>query len=363
MSDLPAYLIRYQKQYGLMGLSAAVFRGDSLLFAQGTGLAQKNPDLPVTNQTVFLAASLSKTLVAVAVMQLVEQRKLNLDADINQYLDFRLTNPKRPAAVITCRHLMTHTSGLADTYYDELVAQDPFQFYFDKTDPPLSLQAIVQAFFRPTGRYYAINSFMDVVPGSQDAYSYSNVATTLLAYVVERAAGQPFAQLTKTTIFEPLGMTRTSWQIGSFSPGEMAWQFRNDGTAYGNYTLGLWPAGGLRTTPTDLSRFMRAVALGGSLDGKRILTQASVTQMLTPTLDLGDGAALGLSWAKIQAGPYHNLRGFIGQSEGVNSQMFFDPTTQVGAVVLVNQDYAEANDASTLLNVITDLLDSVQKAR
>lgn len=103
------------------------------------------------------------------------------------------------------------------------------------------------------------------------------------------------------------GLGRTSWQIGSYKADEMAFQYNGDGTLYGNYTLVLWIASELRSTAADLLLLLPTVALGGSLNGKRILSMQSTEAMLA------------LIWAKVELGSYKSLRGYIGQSEGANS--------------------------------------------
>lgn len=101
-----------------MGLSVAVVKNDELVFSKGYGLANQETKRPATDESIFLIASISKTVTGMAVMQLAERGKLGLDTDINQYLPLKLTNPKKPNAIITCRHLTTYTATIVDGHYD-----------------------------------------------------------------------------------------------------------------------------------------------------------------------------------------------------------------------------------------------------
>lgn len=114
------------------GVSAAVVRGDALLWSGATGTANKERNVAASDDSVYLIASVSKTVTAWAVMQLVEDGKLDLDADINTYLPFAIRNPKQTGAMITLRHLLTHTSGITDDYYGEVAFPT---FYTKDADP------------------------------------------------------------------------------------------------------------------------------------------------------------------------------------------------------------------------------------
>ncbi len=333
------------KQEGLMGLSVAVVKGDKLVFSKGYGLANQETNQPATNESIFLIASISKTATGMAAMQLVEQGKLSLDTDINQYLPFKLTNPKNPQAVITCRHLMTHTATVVDAHYNQVA--NPALYTFG-SDPTLSLADFTRAFFVPGGTYYSPDSFGAGSPGGR--YAYTNLGIALLGYIVEVVAKKPFDQYTNDMIFAPLGMTKTSWRLRDLPAAGLAMPYNDQNKPYGHYTFADYPNGGLRTTVNDLSKFLRAVMLGGALNGKRVLSAAGIAEISRiqyPTL--AGAERQGLIWGYVRptdvgASPGPQLPtevfGHAGGEQGVFTLMFFDPATRAGAIVFTNEDVA-----------------------
>ena len=146
--------------------------------------------------------SISKTFTATAAMQLWEKGMLQLDVDINKYLDFKITNPKYPDKPITIFQILTHTSSIQDgkAYHESYSCGDPTQ----------SLHDWIYNNLNPDGTYYYQgSSFGDWSPGTNT--KYSNVAFGLLGLIVEKLAKKPFNEYCKENIFKPLGMINTGW--------------------------------------------------------------------------------------------------------------------------------------------------------
>lgn len=134
------------RQTDLAGVSVVLVKNEQVLLARGYGVANVATHLPMTANTPMLLASVSKTVTAVAAMQLVEAGKLDLDRDINLYLPFRVRNPQHPDVPITTRMLLTHTSSISDN--------DPFpEVAYSKGDSPIALGAILRDYLTPQGRY------------------------------------------------------------------------------------------------------------------------------------------------------------------------------------------------------------------
>ncbi len=349
------------KKEGLMGLSVAVVKNDKLVFSKGYGFVNQETKQPATNESIFLIASISKTITGMAVMQLVEQGKLGLDTDINNYLPFKLTNPKNPNATITCRHLMTHTATIVDAHYEQVA--NPALYTFGG-DPTLSLADFARAFFVPGGTYYSPNSFGSGNPGGQ--YEYTNLGIALLGYVVEAVAKKPFDQYTNEMIFGPLGMTKTSWRLRDLPAAELAMPYTDKNKPYGHYTFADYPNGGLRTTVNDLSKFLRAIMLGGVFNGKRVLSVTSVAELERiqyPTLPGAERQ--GLVWgyvspADVGASPAQGLPaqvfGHAGGEQGVFTLMFFDPVSRAGAIIFTNEDIASEQGYQRLIDLELSLI-------
>lgn len=357
LAALDPLMTDFMAKYKQTSMAAAIVKKDKIVWSKGYGVANKATNLAATDETVYFVASVSKPVTAVATMQLVEQGRINLDTDINQYLPFRVVNPKSPTAVITCRDLMTHRSGLTDEHYDNLVRANLSTFYALDRDPPIGLTDFCRAFLSPTGQYYNPDTFEASQPGTARPFTYGNLNITLLACVVEAVARQPFDRYCTDKIFVPLGMRKTSWRIADFQLNQLAMMYGANGTPYGHYTISVYPAGGLRTTAQDLSRFLGAVLGNGTWQGQTILSPASVRAMVdtrTPGPS-APGEGIGLVWLQLKQDEY-SLTGHDGGSEGANALMFYNPKTAVGALVFTNQDFQQPTDVLNFFALLASLI-------
>lgn len=256
-----------QWQYHVPGISVAVIQDGQAIFAKGYGysdLENKTPVDPYT--TLHRPGSNGKLLVWTAVLQLVEQGKLDLDRDINDYLDFSIPNKLhngKETEPITLHHLLTHTAGFEEVITGVFVL-DP-----EEMQP---LGAYLQS--NLPGRVFA--------PGTTAAYS--NYGTSLAAYIVERAANQPFSTYVEEHIFQPLGMTRSTFQQPL--PPALA-KDMSKGYIYqnGKYTAGdfeyvqSYPAGGLTCSTMDMAKLIIAHLQLGAYGDERILKEETALLM------------------------------------------------------------------------------------
>src|SRR6266571_4097400 len=193
-TDLQAFLDGFMPQQiekaDIAGAVVAVVKDGKVLFEKGYGYADAEKKTPVSPQdTLFRPGSISKTFTWTAVMQQVEQGKLNLDADVNQYLDFKV--PATFGKPTTLRDIMTHRSGLEETVKDLFVGSEKD--------------------LMPMARYLPSRLPAQIFPpGTVPAYS--NYATTVAAYMVQRVSGQPFADYVEEHFFKPLNMTRATFR-------------------------------------------------------------------------------------------------------------------------------------------------------
>jgi CubicO group peptidase (beta-lactamase class C family) len=251
---------------GIPGAVVVVVKDGQILSARGFGYANAEKRIPVDpDRTLFRPGSVSKLVTWTAVMQLVEQRKLDLDTDVNRYLDF--TIPPRDGQPVTLRNLMTHTAGFEE-------AAKNIIDYAPAKAPPLGplLKAWVPE------RIFAAGT----------TPAYSNYATALAGYIVERSSGETFDDYVDGHIFKPLGMRHASFRqplppaleplvsVGYGKPGE---------TPRGFEVVGPAPAGSLSASGTDMGRFMIAHLQHGELDQQRILAAATADTMHNSPLD------------------------------------------------------------------------------
>jgi CubicO group peptidase (beta-lactamase class C family) len=232
----------------IAGATVAVVKDGKLLFAQGFGYADLKTKKPVVaDETLFRPGSVSKLFTWTSVMQLVEQKKLDLDADINTYLDFKV--PEAFGKPITLRNIMTHTSGFEESITDLFVLK-PEQLY------PLHdyiLKRMPERIFEP-GKVVA----------------YSNFATTIAGYIVQRVSGEKFEDYIANHIFKPLGMAHASFvqPLPAALQGGMSVGYKqaSDPTPVPYELVEPSPAGALAATSTDMAKFMIAqLADGGTL--------------------------------------------------------------------------------------------------
>src|SRR5215207_5185840 len=179
---------REMQKHHIAGAAVSVVKDGKLFFAKGYGYADLENKIPVDpERTNFRIGSLAKLFTWTAVMQLAEQGKLDLNADVNDYLDFRI--PDTYPQPITLKDLMTHTPGFEDLYYERF-AKDP-----NELQPPREwLISHMPARVRPPGEVAA----------------YSSYGTALAGYIVARVSGEPYDQYIQEHILSPLGMLHTT---------------------------------------------------------------------------------------------------------------------------------------------------------
>ena len=270
-ADVEAWLDGYMpyaiKTGDIAGAVVVIVKDGQILTERGYGYADVAKRTPVDPQrTLFRPGSVSKLVTWTAVMQLVEQGKLDLDRDVNAYLDFKI--PPRDGKPITLRNIMTHTAGFEE-------AAKNIMFY--EPERLASLGEYMKAWV-PT-RIFA--------PGGTPAYS--NYATALAGYIVERVSGQSFDDYVDSNIFAPLGMHHSSFRqplpprlAASMSKGYPT--ASEDASKY--EIVGPAPAGSMASTGADMARFMIAHLQEGELGGKRILRPETIEKMHNSPLTL-----------------------------------------------------------------------------
>ena len=252
------------------GATVLVRRDGKELLKKGYGfsdIAKKKPVDP--DSTIFRLASISKLFTWISVMQLVEQGKLDLDADVNRYLDFQIA----PAfgKPVTLRNLMTHTGGFEEEIRDILV-----------TDPKKAT---------PLREFLIENQPRRMFPPGE-VPAYSNYGVGLGGYIVQRASGQMFEDYVAEHIFQPLAMKHSSFrqplaQELAALPSE-GYRSNTEKPAVGFEIFTPAPAGGISSTASDMGRFAEALLNGGQLDGHRILKPETLQSMWTKQFGTSD---------------------------------------------------------------------------
>src|SRR5438874_5740751 len=295
----------------------SVVKDGQVLFQKGYGYADveaKKPVLP--EQTLFRPGSISKLFTATAVMQLVEQGKLDLDRDVNEYLDFAI--PKTYPEPITLRRLLTHTAGFEDTLKNLFVAHES------------DLKLL---------RAYLVNQMPARIFPPGKVPSYSNYGFTLAGYIVERVSGEKFERYIDNHILKPLRMTNSTFDQPL--PPELAAQmskgYLNAAKKPRDFEfVQAAPAGSLSTTAADMTRFMLAFLQDGSVDGVAILKPETVRQMETRQFELHPMiSGLGLTFMEYCLNPVRVIA-HGGDTVYFHSDMVLVPDAHVGYFVSYN---------------------------
>ena len=311
------------------GLSIGMISKGKIAWTQGYGVNSLSSNLPVTNESRFKANQAADVMVAVAVMQLVERGLLDIDADINDYLEHDLTNARFPQAIISTRMLLAHTGGIND---DEVFLAT---LYGNGTEN-VSLQGFLKDYLYPDGQYFNANHFTSSRPGK--TFSYSRVGLSLAAQIVEEITEVEFDLYCKTHLFTQLGYSDVSWLLSEIKLKErLAVPHTNNSgnvTPQLNYAYPMYPGGQLRISAEHLSRFLLAMANGGLYGNQRLLTAPyveAINQITYPGSD--PGQALG--WGYKDFGGM-TLLGSSGNDTGFSSRMYWNPASEKGVVILTN---------------------------
>jgi CubicO group peptidase (beta-lactamase class C family) len=354
---LDMYIQQQMTQQKIPGLSAVIVKDGKIAWVQTYGYADLENQKAVETNTVFMMASISKTLTATGLMQLYEKGKFALDDSIDKFLPFKVRNPNHPEIPITFRDLLTHTSSIQDNW-------DIINEYYTDGDSPVGLEEYLRDYLTPGGaNYNATLNYNTSIPGKK--WQYSNIGATLIGYLVERVSGMPFDKYEKENIFDPLCMERTSWLLSGLDSDWVARPYMmNQGQYIDQHLYGYpdYPDGQLRTTAVSLAKFLWMNMAGGSYDGKTVLKPSTVQDMLTIQRPSVNGTQ-GLIWYRASIGN-RTVWGHGGDDQGVKTNMSFDPVKKTGVIVFVNYSAQglTLNPIITKLYAVGDTINTIGKA-
>jgi CubicO group peptidase (beta-lactamase class C family)/predicted dienelactone hydrolase len=307
------------------GFAIAVVKDGEVSYVEEFGFTGSGTDQPVTSQSLFPVASLSKQFTAAAIMQLVEQGKIDLDSPVIDYLPyFEMADPRYTE--ITIRQLLAHVSGMP---------QIPQREYgYDNQDPG---EGAREKHIRKLAEFE-----LDEAPG--ETWSYSNLGFNILGEVIANVSGETYEQYVQEHIMTPLGMNASTFLLGEVDfdllakghyldeAGELAT------VADHPYTRAYAPSTGLVTNIEDLSRWALALSHGGELDGARILESSTLDEQWTPVAEPGWGGLLqdyGLGWLLAEADG-HRLAWHLGTNPGYSANVIIAPEDGIGVVTIGN---------------------------
>ncbi len=309
-------------QFSTPGVSVAFFRNFEIEWAQGYGVADVISAAPVTPETLFQAASISKPVNAMAVLKAAEEGRLDMDADINEALtawqlpdnEYTVANP------VTPRMLSAHVAGLGDG------------FGFPGYSPGVELPTLVDIF---DGGERANVSLVRVVRPPMTAYHYSGGGVTILQQALIDIYQRDYATLLHEMVLGPIGMTQSTF--AQPLPEHLHAQASRAHSFAGGAMQDVWhvypeqAAAGLWTTPSDLARFAIEVQRSYRNESNRVLNQVSTSQMLSP---VGVGSfGVGFSLNKAGEGWYFNHGG---SNFGFQAQLTAHKVKGYGYAIMTN---------------------------
>ena len=343
--QLDAAIQAYMQAYHVRGVSACAIFGDSIIWEGNYGYGDSAGLKPITDSTLFELASISKTFVANAVLQLSENGLINLDSNINKYLPIEIHNCYYPDAVITPRMMLSHVSSID--------RKDQNWRWCPKGDCPVSLASYLQSYLVPGGLQYDCANYVNALPA--DTGVYCNWGYAVLGALVEHVTGQTLEQYCQDSLFAPLGMTNSSWFVANLDTADIAmplWYSSSVGLylSYGYYGVPIYPCAQLRTSSRQLARHYSTFLQCGRLGGSRILDSLTVEQMRIeqyPDAPLSPWVKQGLGWYRVPSYASGWVYGHDGSLWGVATAMYGSVEERAGYIVLANSSW---NDG--LINIV-----------
>jgi CubicO group peptidase (beta-lactamase class C family) len=368
----------------MYGTALVVVDANGMVYEQAFGydspLASTQPRAIDLSDSIFLLASVSKTFIAVAAMQMVEANHLNLDANINQYLapDLNVVHPLYPNIPITMRHLLMHASGIGVNAAVELES-----YTLNDTFTQINLGEVLKKYFNST------SGWLPIPPGNKTFYS--NAGTNLAAYIIERLAGMRFEHYVQEKILKPLGITdkmggyrlsnfdqkhlvRNYLYNESISTGLDVFLKHLNATRVGDsrwiyipfHGSSLYASGYARMSARGLSLFLQAFLKNFTT---LLRNSSSVEQMVhvspQESYPTGSPSEYGLIWNWITLGK-RRLIGHQGSLIGATNIMLANEKRTLGAILLSTGDLSTNTSHSmevgnALVSIMTQLFDCFEE--
>jgi CubicO group peptidase (beta-lactamase class C family) len=310
-----AFVKAQMKKHNLPGVAVAITQGEEIVYLKSFGTA--GGGRAMTPQTPLYIGSISKPFTALAVMQLVEQGKIDLNAPVQTYLPWFVVADAEASRTITIRNLLNHTSGLSDAGFDRVLPPDITREEAVRTLSEARLTAPV---------------------GNQT--QYFNLNFTVLSLVVETVTGQSFEDYLQENIFDPLDMGHTYTSLQAAQAAGLAYghtrYFGVVAPRKQEFRAAELGAGFLISSVEDMAHFMIAQYNDGQYEGTAVLSAQGVDAMHRRTN--AQGFAYGMGWFINEQDGYRRIE-HGGSLEGFKSDLVFFPERQTGFVILINQGH------------------------
>jgi len=336
--ELERFIFQRMTASGIVGLSIAMIKDGEVCYQRGFGFRDFEKGTSATPETIYCIGSVTKSFTALAVMQLCEEGKLDLDDPVEKWLQFR----ERPMGEkVLVRHLLSHTSGLSALGY----AEATLAAITDTPDIwlPISNAQDLLVFMRGADEWAISN------PGERHAYL--NEGYIMLGAIIEAASGVEYANFVKERILLPLHMYRSSFTEEDVEGDEdLAVPYvtnRNGGKVATRYPYGqMISDGGLMSNSLDMANYLKMMLASGAFEGHILASEKSVKEMASPKIKMLDEPVNGIDFRYYGYGLRikdrflgHRLVQHSGSVFGSSAYINFVPDADVGVAILANGGY------------------------
>ncbi|PZO10884.1 MAG: hypothetical protein DCF27_00535 [Lysobacteraceae bacterium] len=263
------------EKHNVPGMSAVIVNRDGIVWTAGIGQADVAAGTPVSPDTLFRIGSISKTFVGLAALKLVEEGRLDLDASVRRLVPgVEFTNEWEATDPVRVVHLLEHTTGWDNLSLKEFASSDP--------KPATLAEGLAVGPDSRASRWR---------PGTR--FAYSNSGPAVMAAIIEEVTGQRFEDYVAQTFLSPIGMPTADYFLTAPSAGRLTTLYRQDGrTPLPYWHILMRPSGALNASTREMGAYLHFLLGRGEIDGRRILSEASIQRMERPAT--GWGAQGGL---------------------------------------------------------------------
>jgi len=317
---MSAFIRKEIKKEKITGLSIALVDDQKIVWSQGFGFADKKNKIPASDQTRYRAGSISKTFTAMAIMQLHEQGKLNINSPLTHYVpELQIKTRNSSIEDITLRNIMAHHSGLPGGLIDGMWA----------TTTPDSFKTVATRI----SRYY-------VAYPPDAVFAYSNAAFSLAGHTIENVTNTQYKHYMHEYLLKPLQMNNSDFS--NVLEGKRFSKAYMNGKEIIKPLIRDIPAGGLNTTVLDLSQLIKMVNANGRYRDTQVLQQPTLQLMHTPqyhniALDLNQRVGLGWFFNEDFFNQQHTVVGHTGHTIAHNSLLAIAKEAKLGVVIMANE--------------------------
>lgn len=309
----------------LPALSIALVDDQKVVWAAGFGFQDRARKIPATAETVYRVGSVSKLFTDVAVMQLVEEGKIDIDASVAKYIPEFKPSYKEGEKQITLRMLMSHRSGL--------IREPPVGNYFDPSEPSLEKSVL------------SLNGIGLIYP-PESRIKYSNAAIGVVGFAVAKSQNAKYEEYIQRKVIDPLGMKSSSFVLTPAVKKNLAdatmWTYHGREFPAPTFELGVAPAGCMYSTVLDLAKFQSCLFAGGKVGDKPFLKPETLAEMYRPQFSKKDakaGFGLGFSVGEFEG---KQRIGHGGAIYGFATSFSALPGDKLGVIVVSSRDVSNA---------------------